>query len=159
MTGTDRLKATRDQIAFAATDTVCFFSLHPRELLDLQRREWQPVIDRINGLGCSFAPTTGLDVRPLSEKTEAFLEKRLNALSDEVFYAFCAVSGGCRSVILALAVLEGFITAERAFELSVLEESFQNKIWGEDEDALASGEGRRQSVLEAAEKLKGNKNG
>ena len=159
MTQADRLKATQDQIAFAETDTICFFSSHPQELLDLQQREWQPVIEWVNGSGCAFKSTTGLDVPLLPDQTKAFLEKRLNALSDEAFYAFCAVSGGCRSVVLALAVLDGFITAERAFELAVLEESFQNKIWQEDGDALASREGRRQAVLEAAEKLKGNKNG
>ena len=156
---TDREKATREQIAFAATDTICFFAPSPADLSDLQRREWKPVVDRINGFGCDFQITDGFEAPALSERTVAFLERRLNALTDDAFYAFCEVSGGCRSVILALAVLDGFTTAERAFELAILEETYQNKIWREDEDALASREGRRKSVLEAAEKLKGNKNG
>ncbi|MBR4127656.1 MAG: hypothetical protein IKR09_08785 [Alphaproteobacteria bacterium] len=156
---TDRKKATREQIAFAAADTICFFSPSPADLLDLQRREWLPVVDWINGNGCDFKTTDGIETPTLSGRTTAFLENRLNALTDEVFYAFCAVSGGCRSVILALAVLDGFITAERAFDLAVLEESYQNKIWRGDPDALMAREGRRKAVLEAAEKLKGKKNG
>ena len=155
----NREKATREQIAFAVTDTICFFSPSPADLSDLQHREWSPVVDWINGIGCDFKTTDGFETPVLSGRTTAFLENRLNALTDEAFYAFCAVSGGCRSVILALAVLDGFLTPERAFELSILEECYQNKIWREDEDALASREGRRKAVLAAAEKLKGNKNG
>ena len=155
----NREKATREQIAFAFTDTICFFSPSPADLSDLQRRKWQPVVDWINRSGCDFKTTDGFETPALSGRTTAFLEKRLNALTDEAFYAFCAVSGGCRSVILALAVLDGFLTPERAFELSILEECYQNKIWREDSDALASRTGRREAVLAAAEKLKGNQNG
>ena len=155
----ERAKATREQIAFAATDTICFFAPSPADLSDLQRREWKPVIDRINGLGCDFKTTDGIVPPALSDRTVAFLERRLNALTDEAFYAFCEVSGGCRSVILALAVLDGFMTAERAFELAILEEAYQNIIWREDPEALASREDRRKAVLEAAVKLKGEENG
>lgn len=156
MIAVDRSKITREQIAFAATDTICFFAPFPRDLRELQYREWQPMIDWINGFGCDFKASDGFEVRELSDQTKSFLEKRLNALSDEALCAFSAVSGGCRSVILALAVSDGIITPERAFDLAVLEEGYQNKIWREDPDASASREDRRNAVLEAAKKLKGN---
>ena len=159
MISVDRSKLTQEQIAFAATDTICFFAPYPTDLSDLQRQEWLPVVNWINGLGCDFKTTDGFSASSLSERTIAFLEKRLTVLTDEELLAFCAVSGGCRSVILALAVLDGFLTPERAFELAVLEESFQNRFWKQDEEALAAREGRRQAVLEAAKKMKGNKNG
>ncbi|MBR1777807.1 MAG: hypothetical protein IJ752_04390 [Alphaproteobacteria bacterium] len=151
----DRLKRTQEQLAFAAADTVCFFAPYPEDLRCLQEQEWLPVIDWVNGLGCDFKPVLGLKVPPLSDRTQDFLQKRLNALSEDAFLAFCAVSGSCRSVILALAVSEGFLSAEQAFDLSVLEERFQNRFWPEEPDALASRNSRRQAVLEAAEKLKG----
>ncbi|MBO4520119.1 MAG: hypothetical protein J5787_02820 [Alphaproteobacteria bacterium] len=156
MSRIDRLKITQEQIAFAATDTICFFAPYPSDLSDLQHREWQPMIDWINGFGCDFKACDGFEVQNLSDQTKGILEKKLNALSDEALCAFCAVSGGCKSIILALAVSDGVITPERAFDLAVLEESYQNKIWQEDPDALASREGRRTAVLEAAKKLKGN---
>lgn len=151
----NRVNAMRQQSDFAKTDTIRFFVSSPQALRDLQNREWLPVIEWINARGCDFTVYSGFEVQSLSDKTKDFLENRLSSLSDEAFYAFCAVSGGCRSVILALAVLDGFLTPQRAFELSMLEEDYQNKIWKQDEDALVSREGRRQSVLEAAEKLKG----
>ena len=155
----DRIKIINDQIGFAATDTVCFRAPYPEELRQLQDREWMPVIKRMNDSGCDFKITDGLDVPDLSEKTMLFLEKRLNSLSDEALCAFAAVSGGCRSVILAFAVLDGFLSAERAFDLSVLEETFQNCFWNQDEEALTARENRKAAVVEAAKKLKGTENG
>lgn len=159
MKNIDRSKMVREQIDFAASDTILFFAPYPEELRLMQAEEWRPVIDRINAAGCDFKPVDGLNVPPLTDRTQAYLANRLNALSDEELPAFCAVSGGCRSVILALAVLDDYLTPERAFDLAVLEESFQNKIWREDPDALVSREGRRKAVLEAACKLKGKENG
>lgn len=155
----DRKKIIGNQIDFAATDTICFGAPYPEELQNLQKREWMPVIKRMNDSGCDFQISNGLEVPELSEKTRLFLEKRLNALSDEALCAFAAVSGGCRSVILALAVLDGFLSADRAFELAVLEESFQNRFWPCDEEALTARENRKKDVVKAAENLKGILNG
>ena len=155
MTDGERLKRTREQIEFAAADTVCFFAPYPAALTKLQQEKWQPVIDKINAAGCDFRPSTGFEVRPLSDRTKAFLEQRLNALSDEAFNAFCAVSGGCRSVILALHVLDGFLSADQAFDLAVLEETYQNRFWTADEEAAAARQNRRQAVIRVAGKLIG----
>ena len=81
--------------------------------------------------------------------------RKLDALSDEAFDAFCSVSGGCRSVILALCVLDGVLPADQAFDLAVLEETYQNQFWTADEEAMAARENRKQAVIRAAEKLKG----
>ena len=151
----NRIKAISQQLDFAKTDTICFFSPFPEDLRKLQEKEWLPVINWVNSLGCEFKISQELVVREISSGTKDFLEKHLEAMSDEKLYAFCAVSGACRSVILALAVSKGFLTPQKAFDLAMLEESYQNKIWQEDEDALMSRLGRRQSVLDAAEKLKG----
>ena len=149
----------REQIEFAAADTVCFFAPYPAELTVLQRRKWQPLVDRINADGAEFITTEGLNVPDLSDKTKAFLKKRLEALNDDCFNAFCAVSGGCRSVILAFHVLDGFLSAEDAFELAVLEETYQNQFWKADEDAVVARENRKRDVVSAAEKMKGFSNG
>ena len=155
----DREKIIKEQLSFAETDTICFFSPDSQELRDLQKKEWAPVIGHINAFGCNFKATEGLEAQKLSEQTKCFLQERLNSFSDEKLSAFCAVSGGCRSVLLALAVADGFLTAEQAFETAILEERYHTLFWKEDEDTRISKEGRKESVLQAAEKLKGCKNG
>ena len=156
---TDRSKIINEQTTFAATDTICFFSPEGGALHKMQEKEWTPVIEWINDLGCDFKVSEGFDVPPLTERTKSFLQKRLDAFPDEELEAFCAVSGGCRSVILALAAADGFLTAEQAFDRAILEERYHTLFWQDDEDAKISREGRKESVLRAAEKLKGCKNG
>ena len=39
------------------------------------------------------------------------------------------------SAVLAMAVIKGYLTAEAAFDLSRLDELWQIKYWGEDEEA------------------------
>ena len=58
--------------------------------------------------------------------------------------ALHAVTTGCGSVVLGLALLEGRIEADEAFALSQLDESFEIEQWGEDEEA----ERRRAAVRE-----------
>lgn len=155
MSDQSRIKKIREQIAFAAADTICFFAPAPAALTKLQQEKWCPVIEKVNGLGCDFKVSDGLDVSPLSQRTNAFLEKRLGALTDESLDAFCVASGGCKSVILALSVLEGFLSADQAFDLSVLEETYQNQFWSVDEEAVTARENRKKAVMEACKKLKG----
>ena len=53
------------------------------------------------------------------------------------------------SLILALAVTRGRLSAAEAFDLSRIDESWQAEFWGADEDAAALEVGKRQALLEA----------
>lgn len=158
-TGKRRETVIADMLMYAENDTVCYFADYPESLVRLQQEKWQPVLDWINGRGCSFSATQGLNVRPLSPQTAAYLKDRLELLDDESLEAFRTVAGGCRSVILAMAVLEGHLEPDEAFDLAVLEETFQNRTWQKDEEAQKAADNRRREVVEAAQILKGNKNG
>ena len=51
------------------------------------------------------------------------------------------------SAILGLAVLRGAITGEEAFELSRLDEAFQERQWGVDAEAAERTEARRAEAV------------
>ena len=85
------------------------------------------------------------------------MKRRLDALDDDSFAAFCQASGGLKSVILALSVLDGDLTADQAFDLAVLEELFQNRFWKTDEDAVTARENRKRAVGDAFNRIKGEK--
>lgn len=148
-----------DMLMYAENDTICYFADYPESLVRLQQEKWQPVLDWINGCGCSFQATRGLEVRPLTPQTAEYIKGRLALLDDESLAAFAKTAGGCRSVILAMAVLAGRLDAREAFDLAVLEETFQSKTWQKDEEARKAEENRRREVVKAAQILKGNKNG
>lgn len=150
-----RDKLIREQIEFSAADTLCFIMPRPAELAQIQREQWTPVIDAVNAAGCDFKMSETLAVPPVAKRTRDFLEKRLSALTDAELSAFCQVSGGCKSVALAVAVLSGLLPAERAFDLSVLEETYQNRFWPTDAEGAAARENRKKAVVDAAKTLKG----
>ena len=104
MNNTLREKLIREQIEFSAADTLCFITPQPAELAQIQREQWTPVINAVNAAGCDFKMSETLDVPSVAQRTRDFLENRLSALTDAELSAFCQVSGGCKSVALAVAV-------------------------------------------------------
>ena len=50
------------------------------------------------------------------------------------------------SALLAMAVCEGVLPAEEAFEMSKLDEAWQASRWGEDEEAAAATEAKREEA-------------
>lgn len=138
----------------ARTDVLCFWAPYPDALVLLQKEKWEPLIDWANGLGCAFRATQELSVPPLADATRRYLEKRLKGLASIPLACVQLISGGCQSALLALAVLENRINAGEAFDLSCLEEAFQNQFWTSDEEAVKAREARRKDVLLAASVLK-----
>jgi len=59
------------------------------------------------------------------------------ALDDFRLTALHLATAACGSLVIALALLEGRIDADAAFEASQLDESFQIEAWGEDAEATA----------------------
>jgi chaperone required for assembly of F1-ATPase len=82
------------------------------------------------------------DLDRLREPMEAMDDFTLSAFHDLV-----VLSG---SLVLALAVAEGRLSAEEAWRLSRLDEDFQIEQWGEDEEAAEAAARRRESFLDAA---------
>ena len=64
------------------------------------------------------------------------------SLSEKELSGFYIASLNMRSVLLALALVKGRITAEQAFELAELEELYQANKWGTEPIA----EARRNSI-------------
>ncbi len=154
LTPEQRQAVTARIIEGARTDVLCFFTPYPDALVLLQKEKWQPLVDWANGLGCAFRTTQELSVPPLADETKAYLETRLKKLEAIPLACVQLISGGCQSAILALAVLEGRMEAGEAFDLSCLEEAFQNQFWTSDEEAVKAREARKKDVLLAASVLK-----
>lgn len=140
--------------AYAQSDTLCFMAPHPKELFKLQQEKWVPLIEWINEKGCEFKPDQGLSMPLVSEKTRLFLKSYLAMQNNIELSCLQIISGACQSVILSIAVAQEHLTAGEAFDLSCLEELFQNKLWTADEEALKSRISRREEAVRAGEVLK-----
>lgn len=134
---------TIDRLAgFARHDVLLFWS-DENELYAKQLEQWQPILDWIkNQFTLEFQTTNGLETPTQNEALTDLLKTELEHLSNKDLTAIYAAATHMRSVLLALALLKGKISAAEAFELSELEELYQIQKWGMDEEA----ENRRQML-------------
>ncbi|MBA3068172.1 MAG: ATPase [Hyphomonas sp.] len=145
----DRVAEARDALAeevarYCETDLICHIAEEPEELIALEEGHWAPVREWAGDrLGVNLVTTEGVRATP---QPDASLDAaRDYALSLDDFrltglvYA-CALYG---SALLAMAVCEGALPADEAFEMSRLDESWQIARWGEDEESAAATAAKR----------------
>ena len=158
-TALDRMKLTRGQVlgflaGFGASDMLCYRADSPADLAGLQSRSWQPWLDwAARELDAPLAITAGVVPLVQEEASLSALRRRLEACDDWGLTALQSLSPCLGSLVLSLAVLEGKLSAEEAFDLSRLEEQFQNERWGLDHEAKTRNDGLRREVLAAARLL------
>ncbi|MEE2996981.1 MAG: ATP12 family protein [Pseudomonadota bacterium] len=136
----DRISGHRDSVideisGFAATDLVCYRSEEPSALCDQQNVEW-------GGMLLWLRQTLGIDLKitdsvlPLDQNQEDLdaVRRVVSELDDYSLSGLHMVTTACGSVVLGLAVAFGKIEGAEAWELSLLEETFQKNKWGEDSE-------------------------
>jgi chaperone required for assembly of F1-ATPase len=134
--------------SFAESDLVCYFADGPASLLERQERRWGAVIDWAEAaLVASFHRTQGVIHQPQPPATIARIEA-LAAAEDAFGLAGLAAAAALfGSAILAFALSRGELTAEAAFELSRLDETFQEERWGVDAEAAARADAMAKEAL------------
>ena len=152
-TAIDRTRTQRELVAaeaanYAGTDLVCYRAEHPPALIARQHAEWQPLIDwAMQRYDAALAVTSGIVPRPQSPAALKVFAAAVAAQDDFRLTALHAMTTACGSLVIALALIEGRLDAERAFAVAQLDETFQIETWGEDAEATA----RRQSLAEDIE--------
>jgi len=140
-TALDSIGATREAVAdqvaqYAGADLVCYLAEDPAALVERQEAAWAPLRARAEAeAGLRFETTVGIVHRPQPAET---LEKvRALALELDDFtlagLAFGVALFG--SAVLGVAVLRGWVSGPEAFELSRIDEAFQQEKWGVDAEA------------------------
>lgn len=153
-TAIDRVRGARAETAaevarFGSSDLLCYFAVEPRALVERQQERWGPVLGWAEDeLGLVFVRAEGIVYQAQPPQTLKAIEALAGQLDD---FALAGLAWGAAlfgSAVLALALLNRRIDGDTAFELSRLDEAFQNEQWGEDAEAVERGEGmRREAVL------------
>lgn len=130
-------KMIQVMLAYAETDLLFYRSEVP-ELRTRQDAAWAPVVEWAQSTyGCDFIITAG--VMPVNQPpaTMTRLTKAMEAFSPFEMAGFSVMTQSLGSLLLALALKEGEINAEKAFKLSRIDEDYQTEQWGEDSVSLA----------------------
>ena len=152
----DRIAPDRQAFAaglarYAEGDLGCYRAEGPRELVDRQAQSWDALLAWARRrFDVDFQTTSGIlhveqpsaTVEQLAHAVGALDAFRLAGLSPLV------TIGG--SLIAALAVLEGGLALEQAWNAVSLDERWQLEQWGSDGEAEAALENRRRDFFAAA---------
>jgi chaperone required for assembly of F1-ATPase len=136
---------------YAATDSLCYRAAQPEALVIRQHHAWQPWLDWAAATyGARLLVTA--DVMPIEQPPESLAA--LHAATAE-YDAFALAGLGILvpsfgSLVLGLAVAAGCLTAAEAHELSLIDELYQEQVWGEDKEVSARRAHIRQDVKDAA---------
>ncbi|MEJ0064185.1 MAG: ATP12 family protein [Caulobacteraceae bacterium] len=124
--------------SFAGSDLLCYFADGPSSLVERQERRWGPVIAWADeALGVQFHRTQGIIHQP---QPQATLDRIAELAAVEDAFALIGLVAAAAlfgSAILAFALRRGQLTADAAFDLSRLDETFQEERWGVDAEAAA----------------------
>lgn len=136
--------------AYGETDLLCYRAESPRELVAHQNRVWAPYLDWVNQ---EFdAPLVlGAGVMHVAQPAQSVANLRarvfsMNAFELAAFHDLVAISG---SLVLGLAAIAKTNTPETIWEASRLDEIWQEKQWGEDEEATDFARMKLQHFLDA----------
>jgi chaperone required for assembly of F1-ATPase len=136
--------------AYGGSDLLCYRATGPADLVARQAESWDPLLDwSATALGAPLRTTAGVMHVDQPPASLAALSKAVRALSAFQLAAFndlVAISG---SLVLALALTRGRLTAENALSFSRIDESWQIEQWGADAEAAETAALKRADFLQA----------
>ena len=147
----NRSQVIEDVTAYGRTDLLCYQVNSPSDLAEIQFRNWQPLLDWAEmEYGAKLKTTTNLTPIEQSKAALLALHKAVARVDDFTLTGINVATIATGSLILALALLCGYIDAERAYTLAQLDESFQIERWGVDSEAAVVGQKIQKSIALAA---------
>ncbi len=142
-TALEKIAPNRREVAaevsrYANSDVLCYWAEAPRELVRLQGERWAPLLAWAQDeLGLRFQKAHGIVHQAQAAETVKAVEALANGLDDVALAGLAHATPLYGSAILALALQRGRLDGEGAFDLSRLDENYQEAQWGVDEEAAA----------------------
>jgi chaperone required for assembly of F1-ATPase len=137
-TGQARNAVVEEIVRFASSDLICYFAEAPAALVERQDAAWGPWLAWADqALGVCLNRATGVSHRPQSPDTLNRVRALAAAEDDFQLTGLAFATALYGSAVLALAVRRAALAAEAAFDLSRLDDYFQQERWGEDAEAAA----------------------
>ena len=124
--------------SYGESDLICYLAEGPQELIERQKRVWQPLLDRTEKeIGVSLAVGSG--VVPISQEVSQIQKLKNTVAGYDSFeltalHELVSLSG---SLVIGLAAMRDWAPDEELWAASRVDEDWQIEAWGEDEEAQA----------------------
>lgn len=137
----DRTPHARTEMAdeaaqYVGTDLVCYVADSPSELCERQAEAWTPIREwAASEMAIELVVTDGLAPVDQPAGSAEIVRSHCLALDDWRLTGLLFGVGLCGSAMLGLAIERGRLSARDAFELSRVDEAFQESVWGVEAEA------------------------
>ena len=125
-----------DVLEFIDTDLICYRAEKPNDLAQWQSKNWDPIISKVEKY-INHKINVFKGIMPLRQDKEIHLKITtfLTKFSDLEIATLHRITNITGSIFLTLYVLKNDKIKENVFELSYLDELWQAKNWGYEEEA------------------------
>ncbi len=136
--------------AYGDSDLLCYRAETPQKLVDRQAATWNPALDwAADALGVRLAVHRGV-VHCAQDPAElARLTARVHGFSSFQLAGFHDLVSLSGSLILGFGAAMDWRDADAIWQISRLDETYQEEQWGPDEEASALSEIKKQAFLHA----------
>lgn len=137
---------------YGDSDLLCYRADMPEELVARQAAAWDPLLEwAVNTFGARLEPRIGVMHSPQDPQAVATLRKIVHDMTVfelAAFHDLVAISG---SLIIGFAAKAELKPDQELWELSRVDEIWQQEQWGEDEEAMEMAEYKKAAFLHAFE--------
>ncbi len=155
-TALDRTARLRTEVieqisAYGKSDLLCYRAAEPPDLVALQGKVWQPLLDGLSSRhGAALITTIG--VAPVEQDPDSMLVLSALVASFDDFsltglHSVTAIMG---SLVIGLALAEDEISVDDAWRAAVLDEVYQVENWGDDPASELRRQGLKDEIAVAA---------
>ncbi|PWR18011.1 ATP12 family chaperone protein [Zavarzinia compransoris] len=140
-TAVDRVADLRPDVVaelahYAGTDLLCYRAVEPDDLVARQAAAWDPWIEWAGRrFDLALRVTAGLMPIAQDAAVVARMAAALDRRADAELAALHTLVGILGSLVLALAVAEGELALDDAWQASRVDDDYQTEKWGEDAEA------------------------
>jgi chaperone required for assembly of F1-ATPase len=134
-----------DIVAYSGCDLLCYRADGPERLVARQAAAWDPVLAwAARRLDSHFVCVTGIVHHPQPDSALHPLARNMERQDPWRLAALHTITTLTGSAILALALLEGALSADAAWTAAHVDEDWQIEQWGSDTEAEARRAARRR---------------
>jgi chaperone required for assembly of F1-ATPase len=142
----DRNSIIDQLVHYAKSDLLCYRSDDSAELQSLQETCWQPLLDWVEKTyNANLLVTTGVFPIKQPQETIQNLSKKIKDFDDFHITILSSLTKTSGSLVISLCV----IGADDAFNASQLDENWQRKKWGEDNEDIIRSKYLYTEILDA----------
>lgn len=135
---------------YGDTDLTCYRADSPAELVARQAEAWDPLLDwAAETLDARLKPVAGLMHIPQDPKALAALAQRVHQMDAYRLTAFHDLVGMSGSLIIGFAALHDLHDIQALWRLSRIDETWQEELWGVDEEAQKQASKKESEFLAA----------